>query len=157
MTLFGSPTADSSFAGRLRLLSLDESRPKSEGSSGLTAYPSIDLDTAGVNTMASPTTAGKVCEPLCENSGGGRVTDSPPPHGEPAQAHDYSAHAHWDHNLVRSAANGRECTFQPTALNDLSIQFESGTFFKKVPGALNLLLWAQRRRLSNVWLCGFLD
>jgi hypothetical protein len=38
-------------AGRVRLLSLDESRPKPEGRSGLTAYPSIDLDTAGVKAM----------------------------------------------------------------------------------------------------------
>jgi len=74
---------------------------------------------------------GKGCEPLYQNSGGGRVTDSPPPRGEPAQTHDYSAHAHWDHDSVRSAANGRECSFQPTALDDLSIQFGSGTILQE--------------------------
>src|SRR5450631_2952984 len=56
--------------------------PRPEGSSGLTAYPSIDPDTAGVNAMDSPTTAGKGCEPLYENSGGGRVADAPPPQAE---------------------------------------------------------------------------
>jgi hypothetical protein len=44
-----------------------------EGSSGLTTYSSIDPNTAGVNAMASPTTAGKGCELLYENAGGGRV------------------------------------------------------------------------------------
>ena len=81
--------------------------------------------------MTSSTTVGKGCEPLYQNSGGGRVTDSPPPRGEPAQTHDYSAHAHWDHDSVRSAANGRECSFQPTALDDLSIRFGSGTILQE--------------------------
>ena len=41
--------------------------------------------------MAAPTTAGKGCEPLYEDSGGGRITDSPPPRGQPVQTPDYSA------------------------------------------------------------------
>src|SRR5882757_7271256 len=48
------------------------------GRSGLTTYPSIDPVTAGVNAMGSPTTAGKGCEPLYENSDGARVADAPP-------------------------------------------------------------------------------
>ena|SRR5215471_10217076 len=48
------------------------------GSSGLTAYLSIGPDTAGANAMASPTTAGKGCEPLYENPGCECVTGSPP-------------------------------------------------------------------------------
>ena len=49
---------------------------------------------------------------------------------------------------------------QPTAENVVSNQLPSTIFpsnlnlepfLKKVPGALNLLLWAQRRRPSNVW------
>jgi hypothetical protein len=112
-----------SFAGRLRLPSLAESHPRPEASSGQPAYPSIDLDTAGVSAMATPTTAGKGCEPLYEDSGGGRIIDSPPPRGQPVQTPNYSAHAHWDHDSVRSAADGRECNLQVTVLDDLSIQF----------------------------------
>jgi hypothetical protein len=48
------------------------------GSSGLTAYLSIGPDTAGVNAMASPTTAGKGCEPLYEKPGCGCVIGPPP-------------------------------------------------------------------------------
>src|ERR1700681_3790134 len=58
----------------VRLLS---TRP--EGSSGLTTYLSIDLDTDGVKAMASPTTAGKGCDPLYDNAGGDGVVESPPP------------------------------------------------------------------------------
>src|SRR6202795_1405787 len=53
-----------------------------EGSSGLTTYRSIDPDTAGVNEMASPTTAGKGCDPLYDKLGVGRVGGAPAPQAE---------------------------------------------------------------------------
>jgi hypothetical protein len=43
---------------------------KPGGNPGLTAYRSIAPDTAGVNAMGSPTTAGKGCDPLYDNAGG---------------------------------------------------------------------------------------
>ena len=52
--------------------------------------------------MAALTTAGKGCEPLYEDSGGGRITDSPPLRGQPVQTPDYSAHAH------RQTASGED-------------------------------------------------
>src|SRR5450631_3786991 len=52
------------------------------GNAGFTTYPSIDVDTAGVSAMASPTTAGKGCDPLYDNAGGGRVAGSRPPHAQ---------------------------------------------------------------------------
>src|SRR6185436_5732183 len=58
---------------------------KPGGNSGLTAYRSIDPDTAGVNAIASPTTAGKGRDPLYEKAGGDGVDESPPP--QPA-SHD---------------------------------------------------------------------
>jgi hypothetical protein len=53
-----------------------------EGSSGPTTYRSIGPDTAGVNEMASPTTAGKGCDPLYDNAGGDGVGGAPPPQAE---------------------------------------------------------------------------
>ena len=42
----------------------------------------LALAAALIKAMASPTTAGKGCEPLYENSGGGRVGGAPPPQAE---------------------------------------------------------------------------
>lgn len=75
-------------AGPLLLVGVPEMTPveplsnKPGGNPGLTAYRSIGPDTLGVKAMASPTTAGKGCEPLYENSGGGGVADAPPPQAE---------------------------------------------------------------------------
>src|ERR1700726_4498984 len=75
-------------AASLALVGVPEMTPvrplsnRPEGSSGLTTYPSIGPDTAGVNAIASPTTAGKGCDPLYENSGGGRGAGVPPPQPE---------------------------------------------------------------------------
>jgi|ERR1022692_2712763 hypothetical protein len=72
-------------AASLALVGVPEMTPvrplsiRPEGSSGLTTYVSIDPDTAGVNAMASPTTAGKGCDPLYDNAGGDGVVESPPP------------------------------------------------------------------------------
>ena len=55
---------------------------KPGGNAGLTAYRSIGSDTLGVNAMASPTTAGKGCDPLYENAGGARVPGSWPPQAQ---------------------------------------------------------------------------
>jgi hypothetical protein len=52
------------------------------GSGGLTTYLSIDPDTVGVKAMASPTTAGKGCDPLYDNAGCGGVAGSPPSHAQ---------------------------------------------------------------------------
>ena len=48
------------------------------GNGGLTAYRSIGPDTAGINSIASPTTAGKGSDPLYENAGSDGVVKSPP-------------------------------------------------------------------------------
>ena len=52
------------------------------GNAGSTKYPSTGVDTAGVNAMASPTTAGKGCDPLYDNAGEGRVAGSRPPQAQ---------------------------------------------------------------------------
>lgn len=53
-----------------------------EGNSGLTTYLSIDPDIDGVEAMASPTTAGKGCDPFYYNAGGEGGAGSPPPQAE---------------------------------------------------------------------------
>jgi len=138
IALFGGPAADSSC-------------PRPAGSSGQPACPSIDLETAVGNAMTSSTTAGRGCEALYQNSGGGRVTDSPPPRGEPAQTHDYSAHARWDHDSVRSAAKRRECSFQSTALDDPSIPFESGTIPQEGSRSFERASLRAASPVVNVW------
>jgi hypothetical protein len=66
-------------AASLALVGVPEMTPvtplsiRPEGSSGLTTYLSIDPDTAGVNEMASPATAGKGCDPLYDNAGGSEI------------------------------------------------------------------------------------
>jgi hypothetical protein len=76
-------------AALLALIGVPEMTPveplsdKPGGNPGLTTNPSIDPDTAGVNAMASPTTAGKGCDPLYDNAGGGgRVAGSRPPQAQ---------------------------------------------------------------------------
>ena len=49
------------------------------GNAGWTTYPSTGVDTDGVNAMASPTTAGKGCDPLYDNAGCGAGAGSRPP------------------------------------------------------------------------------
>jgi hypothetical protein len=63
---------------------VEPSNEKPGGNPGLTAYRSIGPDTLGVNAMASPTTAGKGCDPLYDNAGGDGVVESPPPPPQPA-------------------------------------------------------------------------
>src|ERR1700682_5955334 len=110
------------------------------GSSGLTAYPSIGPDTAGVKAMASPTTAGKGCDPLYDSSGGGTVAGSPPPQ---AQSHDRPMNTptrrigiipslRLSTRSVRSAAAGGECDYRATGVV-LPIQCEPGSRAQEGP------------------------